>query len=440
MKIRCSIDLLLVGISIAVAALTLSSRLQAARDIVELDHIIAVVNDEVITRQDLDRRVAMVVKQLESRKTEVPPSAVLEKQLLERMINDRAQLQYAKETGIRVEDNQLEKTLLRIAQDNKMTLAAFKETLEKDGIKFSQFREEVRNEIILARVKEREVDSKMVIAESEIDNFLNTMETQKSHTLEYRVGHILVRLPEGASAEETAEKRARAEEAAEKLKDGADFAHVSSQYSEAPEASEGGELGWRTAEKLPNLFVEAIQALKINGVTPVLKSANGFHILKLLDKRGAGGPASIQQTHTRHILIKVSELTPEADAKHRLVELKERLDNGADFAELARLHSEDQSASDGGDIGWIAPGDTVPEFERAMKALEPGQVSDPVQTPFGWHLIQVLDRRTDDVGQDRQRLYARQALRTRKADEAYEEWVRQLRDRAYIEIRLDEKL
>jgi peptidyl-prolyl cis-trans isomerase SurA len=440
MKIRCSIDPVLIGISIAVASLTHASRLEAARDIVQLDRIIAVVNDEVITRNDLDRRIAMVVKQLESRKTEVPPSNVLEKQLLERMINDRAQLQYAKETGIRVEDAQLEKTLLRIAQENKMTLAAFREALEKDGIKFSQFREEIRNEIILARVKEREVDSKMVVAESEIDNFLNTMQAQKSQSLEYRIGHILVRLPEGANAEETAEKQARAAEAAEKLRAGEDFAQVSAQYSEAPEANEGGEMGWRTADRLPTMFVEAVQPLKINGVTPVLKSANGFHVLKLLDKRGAGGPASIQQTHTRHILIKVSELTPEADAKHRLVELKERLDNGADFAELARLHSEDPSASEGGDIGWIAPGDTVPEFERAMKALEPGQVSDPVQTPFGWHLIQLLDRRTDDVGQDRQRLYARQQLRTRKSDEAYQEWVRQLRDRAYVEIRLDDEL
>jgi peptidyl-prolyl cis-trans isomerase SurA len=426
-------------LSIALFVLALSTPLFAAQEIVMLDRIVAVVNDEVITRQDLDRRISMTLKQLESRNTAIPPADVLEKQLLERMINDRAQLQYAKETGVRVEDAQLEKTLLRIAQDNKMTLAAFREALEKDGIKFSQFREEIRNEIIMARVKEREVDSKMVIAESEVDNFLNTIETQKSQTLEYRVAHILLRVPESASAEELAAQRARAEEAVAKLNAGDDFAQVSAEYSEAPEAQQGGDIGWRTAEKLPNMFVEAVEPLKVNGVSPVLKSANGFHILKLLDKRGAGGPAYIEQTHARHILIKVSELTPEADAKHRLIELKERLDHGADFAELARLHSEDTSAANGGDLGWIALGDTVPEFERTMKALEPGQVSDPVQTPFGWHLIEVLERRTDDVGADRQRLYARQTLRTRKADEAYQEWVRQLRDRAYIEIRLEDK-
>ncbi|MGH8729474.1 MAG: peptidylprolyl isomerase, partial [Burkholderiales bacterium] len=359
-----------------------------------------------------------------------------EKQLLERMINDRAQLQYARETGIRVDDAQLEKTLLRIAQDNKMTLAAFREALEKDGIKFSQFREEIRNEIIMARVKEREVDSKMVIADSEVDNFLSTMETQKSQTVEYRVAHILVQVSEDASAEELAAQRARAEEAAAKLEAGDDFAQVAAEYSVAQEA----DMGWRTAEKLPGMFVEAITPLKVNSVAPLLKSANGFHVLKLLDKRGAGGPATIQQTHARHILIKVSELTPEADAKHRLIELKERLDNGGDFAELARLHSEDPSGANGGDLGWIALGDTVPEFERAMKGLEPGQVSEPVQTPFGWHLIELLEQRTEDVGADRQRVYARQTLRVRKADEAYQEWVRQLRDRAYVEIRLEDGL
>lgn len=417
-------------------ALALSTPLFAARDIVTLDRIVAVVNDEVITRQDLDRRISMTMKQLESRNTAIPPADVLEKQLLERMINDRAQLQYAKETGIRVDDTQLEKTLLRIAQDNKMALAAFREALEQDGIKFSQFREEIRNEIIMARVKEREVDSKLVIAESEVDNLLNTMEAQKSRTEEYHVVHVLVRVSENAAAEDLAVKRARCEEAAARLEAGEDFAKVAAEYSEAPE----GDMGWRTAEKLPNMFAEAVQPLKVGGVSPVLKSANGFHVLKLVDKRGAGGPATIQQTHAQHILIKVNELTPEADAKHRLIELKERLDNGADFAELARLHSEDTSAANGGDLGWIALGDTVPEFERAMKALEPGQVSDPVQTPFGWHLIQVLDRRTDDVGADRQRLYARQTLRARKADEAYQEWVRQLRDRAYVEIRLEDKL
>lgn len=408
----------------------------AARDIVMLDRIVAVVNDEVITRQDLDRRIAITLKQLESRNSAAPPEEALEKQLLERMINDRAQLQYARETGIRVDDAQLEKTLLRIAQDNKMTLAAFREALEKDGIKFSQFREEIRNEIIMARVKEREVDSKMVIADSEVDNFLSTMETQKSQTVEYRVAHILVQVSEDASAEELAAQRARAEEAAAKLEAGDDFAQVAAEYSVAQEA----DMGWRTAEKLPGMFVEAITPLKVNSVAPLLKSANGFHVLKLLDKRGAGGPATIQQTHARHILIKVSELTPEADAKHRLIELKERLDNGGDFAELARLHSEDPSGANGGDLGWIALGDTVPEFERAMKGLEPGQVSEPVQTPFGWHLIELLEQRTEDVGADRQRVYARQTLRVRKADEAYQEWVRQLRDRAYVEIRLEDGL
>jgi peptidyl-prolyl cis-trans isomerase SurA len=410
----------------------------AQRDKIELlDRIIAVVNDEVITRHDLEEKVNLVTKQLANQGTPLPPRPVLEKQLLERMINERAQLQFGKETGVRVDDFQLEKALSRIAQDNAMTLTQFRDALEKDGMSFVKFREDLRAEIILSRIKEREVLNKIVVSEAEIDNYL--AQAQKGRDSEYNLAHVLVQVPEQATPERIRERKAKAEEALAKLKAGEDFRKVAAGYSDAPDALQGGALGWRAAGRLPAMFVEIVETLQVGEVTPVLRSANGFHIVKLLEKRGQDSPAMVNQTQVRHILVKVSEVVSEADAKQRLAQLKERLDYGADFAELARLHSEDPSAANGGLLGWIPAGDTVPEFERTMNSLTINEVSEPVQTPFGWHLIQVLERRTQDVTGERQRQTARQAIRSRKADEAYQEWVRQLRDRAYVDTRLEER-
>jgi peptidyl-prolyl cis-trans isomerase SurA len=246
-------------------------------------------------------------------------------------------------------------------------------------------------------------------------------------------------VPEQASPEQIQSRRERAEQALAQLKTGADFRQVAAAYSDAPDALQGGSLGWREGERLPAIFHDAIKALKPGEISSVLRSSNGFHILKLNEKRNTEAPLMVQQTHARHILIKTNEIVSESEARSRLRTLKERLDNKADFAELARVHSDDASAARGGDLGWLSPGDTVPEFERAMDGLKPGEISEPVQSPFGWHLIQVLERRNQDMSQERVRLMARQALRARKSDEAYQEWVRQLRDRAYVETRLEER-
>ncbi|MET1082306.1 MAG: peptidylprolyl isomerase, partial [Burkholderiales bacterium] len=297
----------------------------------------------------------------------------------------------------------------------------------------------IRSEILLARLKEREIDAKLVVSDSEIDGFLTTSEAQQGKGEEYNVAHILLLVPEQASPEQIQKQRARAEDALNQLRAGADFALIAASFSDAPDALQGGQLGWRTPARLPGIFVEALAPMNPGDLSPVLRSPNGFHIVKLLDRRGTGGPVMIQQTRARHILIKTSELVSQREARERLVKVKERIDNGANFAELARLHSEDGSASRGGDLGWLSPGDTVPEFEQAMNALQIGQVSEPVQSPFGWHLIQVEERRTEDMSKERQRLVAKQAIRQRKAEESYQEWVRQLRDRAYVEYRLEEK-
>jgi peptidyl-prolyl cis-trans isomerase SurA len=348
-------------------------------------------------------------------------------------------VQMARDTGLRVDDTQLQRSIERIAQENKLSVEAFRKQIEREGVDYNRFREELRNEILIGRLKEREVDSKILITDAEIENYLKNQQGQGGKDDEYNLAHILILVPEQAAPDQIQAKRAVAEKALAQIRGGADFRQVSAGVSDAQNALDGGLLGWRPASRLPQMFVDSVKGLKPGEVSPVVRSANGFHILKVMDRRGGEGPVIVQQTHARHILIRLNEVVSETDARHRLAALKERADNGADFAELARLQSEDASASRGGDLGWLSPGDTVPEFERAMNALEPGQVSDPVQSPFGWHLIQVVERRNEDLSKERQRTLARQAIRMRKSDEAYQEWVRQQRDRAYVELRLEER-
>ncbi|MFN7426939.1 MAG: peptidylprolyl isomerase [bacterium] len=406
--------------------------------VLTVDRIVAVVNDEVITQFDLTLRTKLAVAQLSRQGTALPPAEILERQVLERMISDRVQLQLARETGIRIDDGQLEKILSRIAAENKMTLPQFREAIERDGMAFTRFREDLRDEVLISRLREREVDSRVVVTESEIDNFLKNSAAQGSND-ELNLAHILVRVPEGASPEQLAERRARAEQALGQVKAGTDFGQVAAAFSDAPDALKGGVMGARPTDRWPTLFADAARSLKVGEVSPVLRSPAGFHIIRIVDRRVGGNSVLVQQTRARHILIRVNELVPEADANQRLRGLKERIENGAPFGELARLHSDDGSAARGGELGWISPGDTVPAFERAMDQLKVNEVSDPVRSDFGVHLIQVLERRSEDLSNERQRLGARQALRARKADETYQEWVRQIRDRAFVNLRLEER-
>lgn len=278
----------------------------------------------------------------------------------------------------------------------------------------------------------------MTVTEAEIDNFLANPALKDSQQNEYLLAHILITTPDGASPDRLQALKAKADKALAELKAGADFTQVSAATSNAQNAMEGGQLGWRNEGQLPSLYVDAAKALKPGQVSEVLRSPNGFHILKLIDLRGKNATLVIRQTHARHILIKTNEVVSDQDAKNRLTQLKERIDNGQDFAELAKLHSDDLSATKGGDLGWLNPGDTVPQFERVMDSLKPGEVSEPIQSPFGWHLIQVLERRDQDVTQERKRLDARRAIRERKSEEAFDSWVRQIRDSAYVEIRLED--
>ncbi len=405
------------------------------------DAIVAVVNNEVITRGELLQQERTVERRMKSQGIALPPEAEFRRQLLERMIVDRAQLQLAKEDGIHVDDTMLDRAIERIAEQNKMTVPQFREVLEREGTPMSEFRNEVRDEILMQRVREREVDNKIQISESEIDNYLAAREKADKNQ-EYEVAHILIRIPENAGADQIAARRKRAEEVLQQLRAGGDFAKLAATYSDATDGLSGGDLGWRGQDRLPQLFVDELAKLQPGQISPIMKSASAFHIIKLVGKRSADGgkssPAAVTQTHVRHILIKTNEIVTPAEAKRKLLDLKQRLENhAATFEELAKLYSNDLSASSGGDLGWVYPGDTVPEFERAMNALKPGEISDPVQTPFGYHLIQVLGRKTDEVSPERKRMQARQAIRERKLEEATQEWLRQLRDRAYVEYRSD---
>ena len=410
---------------------------QSRRDPVEADRIVAVVGDEVVTYNELRQRLQSAMHQLQKQGTGLPPQEQLEVQMLERLITDRIQLQFARDNGVKIDDIQLDQAIGRIAAANKMSVPEFRKTLEKDGIAYPKFRDEIRDEMIITRLRDREVESRLSISDGEIDNFL-AAQKNAGNVDEYRLAHILLRAPEGASPEQLQKLRTRAEEALRRAKQGENFAQLAAAYSDAPDALQGGDIGFRPLDRLPSLYAEAAEKLTAGSESAVLRSSAGFHIIKLMEKRSAVVPP-VRQTHARHILIRINEVVSATEAKHKLEVVRERLVNGQDFAELARQYSQDGSAAKGGDLGWMNTGDTVPDFERAMDALKINELSQVVQSPFGVHLIQVLERREKDVTEETKRQNARSALRDRKLDEAYQDWLRQVRDQTYVENRLEEK-
>ncbi len=406
---------------------------------VPLDRVIAVVNDEAITQWEVDEYKRGILRQMQSQRVTPPAPDVLEKQVLDRIVTERVLLQYAKETGVRVDDVQIERTIQRIAQDNKLSPEEFRKMIEREGLTYAKYRDSLRNEIIVQRLREREVESRILVSEAEIDNLLATLSLQAGGDTEFRLSHVLVVVPEQATPDQIAARRARAEEALKRIREGVDFAQVAAGYSDAPDALQGGGLGWRTTARLPTVFVEPVRALKPGETSGVLRSASGFHIVKLEEARDRDAPTVVEQTRVQHILIKVNEITSEADARIKIDRIRERIETGSRFEDQAKLSSEDGSAGKGGDLGWISPGDTVPEFELAMNKLNLDELSQPVRSPFGWHLIVVKQRRTQDVTADRKRDQARTAMRQRKSDEGFQDWIRQLRDRAYVEYKIDDR-
>lgn len=411
---------------------------------VVVDAIAAVVNKEVITVQELNDRMHYIADHIRKTKGEVPPHDVLQKQVLEVLILESAQEQLAKELGLTVKDSQLDKTIAIIAEQHHMTVEQFKKQSEQKGVPFEQFRENLRKDITNNRLRDREVIRKIQVNEAEIDHILNSS-NQANAPEEIRLGHILIGFSGNDSPQQIAEKHAKAEKVLEQLKSGEDFQQVAAANSDSAEGTSGGDIGWRKTDQIPKLFTDALSGLSIGQTTGIIKSPQGFHILKVLGKKSpvsnqafgiqTGG---VQQFHARHILIKVTKLVSATDAKRKLIDLKTRIQNkSATFEELAKTYSNDTSASRGGDLGWIYLGDTVPEFEKALTTLQIGELSDPVETQYGFHLIQVLEKKTDDISNERKRAAIRQSLRQKKIAEATEEWLHQVRDRAYVEYRLN---
>ncbi|MFM1988207.1 MAG: parvulin-like peptidyl-prolyl cis-trans isomerase protein [Pseudomonadota bacterium] len=409
-----------------------------------VDRVVAVVNSEAITARELDTRTRSILARLRGQNVQLPPMDELQRQVLERMIVDRAAQQAARDAGIRIDDAAVDRAVARIAADQKLSVAQLRQRIEGDGLNFAAFRQEITHEMAVARLRERDIESKIQVSEAEVDALLAEQAGGTGPATEYNVAQILVRVPDGAPPDVVERLRVRAEAIAREARGGVDFGRLAANLSDGSDAITGGVLGPRTADRLPPLFVQAVEPLAPGEVAPVVRSQAGFHVIKLVDRRNgglgkaAGGP--VRQTRARHILVRVDELNAESEVVRRLTEIRGRLEAGTvTFADMARQYSKDPTAFNGGDLGWVYPGDTVPEFERAMDELEPGKIAGPVRTPFGYHLIEVVERRTDEASPDRIRAAARSALRERKSAEAYQEWLSQIRSSAYVDLRLDER-
>lgn len=403
-----------------------------------VDGIAAIVNDDVITNVELHRELDAVSQQQRLQNLPLPPQDIFTAKVLEHLIIKQVQLQLARSNGITVDDVLLNRTLLDIASKNGMTLSQFHDRLELDGIDFGYFRENMRDELTLTQLRQRFVDSRINVTDQEIDDFIDSQTGSDSSNKEYHIGHILVAVPEAASAQQIQQAKEKIDLIHKKIESGTDFSQLAIEQSDGQHAFKGGDLGWRSINEIPSLFTETVTNLNTGGSSDPIRSPSGFHIVKLLEQRNINQHITTQ-TLARHILITPDAITTDDDAQQLLLSLKSEIENGADFAELARKHSSDKgSAAQGGDLGWVTPGTMVSEFETAMQLLDKTQVSPPVKSRFGWHLIQVLDRRELDDTDEFNRKKIRQQVFQRKVEDAYEVWIQRLRSEAYVELRLDD--
>jgi len=402
------------------------------------DYIVAVVNSEPITNNEVNARLARVREGIASQGGQMPPHDALAHEVLERLILEKVMLQQARESNIRVDDYAVGQAEQNVARQNGIGVEEMHRRLAVDGIDPKRFREELRGQIMIQRLRERELESRARVTDADVEQYLQDQQEQ-ADPAKYSVnlGHILVRVPEDATPAAEAAAKARAQAAADKARaSGADFAALAREYSDAPEGRNGGELGLRPADRYPELFLQATAHVPVGGVVGPVRSPAGFHVLKVIEKTSPGMPAMVTQNHVRHILLRTSAQRSEAAAAAQLADYRRRIQAGqATFEALAREHSQDGSAKQGGDLGWAAPGRYVPEFEQAVEALQPGQVSEPVVTRFGVHLIELVERREVPLTPREQRDIARDAVREKKLEEAYATWAQEQRARAYVEYR-----
>ena len=404
---------------------------------VMLNRVVAIVNEDIIVSSELQQSMEEITRQLQAKSTELPSRAVLEKQVLERMVMEHLQLQLAERNGVSIDDAMLNSKLQEVARENNMTLSEFRDILQRDGYNYSEFRENLRKELTIKQLRQQMVGSRLKVSDQEIDNLLASLRNLDSDDVQYRLAHILIAVPEAASPDAIDAAQRRAEEVLTSLKNGADFSQTAISVSDGTTALDGGDIGWRSIGQMPTLFVEPLGSMRPGDISDLLRSPGGFHIIKLVEQRG-GERTIVRQTQVRHILLKPDALHSDAENRIRIEQLEQRIRGGDDFAALARSNSQDTlSAARGGDLGWVSPGELVPPFEQAMDALQPGEVSAPVKSQFGWHLIQVTERRDYDSTEEFKRSRARQMIRARKADEETFLWLRRLRDESYVEYRLE---
>jgi peptidyl-prolyl cis-trans isomerase SurA len=401
-----------------------------------VDKIAAVVDDDVILELELQREMIAVMQRMKSTgTTSMPPEYLLRKQVLEKMIIDKLQRQIATKAGITVNDEMLQASAADIAQKNGLSPEQFKEELERSGIPYNKFLEDMRNEIIINQLRAREIGGRVKVTDREVEHYLETQEKTGDAAMQYHIGHILIALKEGATADDIQQAQSKADNLVKSLRAGQDFQEAAASNSDDDNALKGGDLGWRTVNDIPSQLVEGIRKMKVNEVSDAIHSPSGFHVIKMLGIRNSLDNHIVTTTDVRHILIKPNELIDDAEAEKRLLALKERVQSGDDFAALARSHSDDKgSALKGGSLGWVEPGNLVPQFEQAMEKLKINEVSNPLQTQFGWHLIQVLGRKNKDNSSEYKKNLVREAIRKRKIEEETELWLRRLRDEAFIEI------
>ena len=402
-----------------------------------LNSIVAIVNEDIIMSSELESASREIEKQLNEKGTPIPSQAILDKEVLEKLVMESLQLQIAETNGIAVDDSLLNSEIKGLAEKNGVTLTEFRDILERDGYSYGQFRDDLRKQLTIMQVRRQMVTSRIKVNDQEIDNLLATLKSSGAGSVEYHLGHILVAIPEAASPAEVQAAEARANNTLQRLRSGADFAEVAIVASDSQTALEGGDLGWRNLGQLPSMFLETVKTMQVDDVSNLIRSSGSFHIIKLLGKRG-DERHFVEQTKARHILLKPDEVNTEDEMKVRIEQLEIRLRGGEDFATLALANSQDTlSAARGGDLGWMSQGDTVPDFEEAMNSLAPGEISAPVKSEFGWHLIQVTERRTHDSTEEYERSKVRSLIRARKYEEELVLWLRRLRDESYVEYRID---
>lgn len=406
-----------------------------------LDQIVAVVEEDVVLNSELNREVATIVQKLQANQVTLPPANILRKQVLERIIIQKLQRQLAEKSGAQISEEMLQSAIADIAKNNRMTVKQFRENLEKQGVSYKSFSESISNEIIINQLRSREIGGRIKVTDSEIQHYIETHNDLDDSNTKYHLGHILVSVPETASAKVIQKAREQAANIVAKLRKGQDFRQLAMSVSDGEQALKGGDLGWRSIGEVPTIFVDVVHKMVDGEITDPLRSPSGFHIIKLLEKKGGVQMAEKHtqtKTKVRHILIKTNELVNDEEAKKRLQALKQRLKDGDDFATLARGNSDDKgSALKGGDLGFVAPGALVAPFEEAMNKLAINQVSDPVQSQFGWHIIQVLERQKQDNSSEFKKTKVADEIRRRKIEEETELWLRRLRDEAFVEIYTD---